>query len=88
MVINEQKTIDGSCQDKQDVPVEYCVASGWMQIGVDIPETGRKWIEMRLPEEMWAPQSQISQRMDVLENTIKALSNWKEQLLLWNSDRV
>ena len=89
MTINEKMTIiDVPSQAKQDMPVEYCVVRGWMHIKMDTPETGEQWIKMRLPEEMWDAQSQIDQRMDVLEKTIEALSNWKRQLFLWNLDRV
>jgi hypothetical protein len=88
MTFNEKMTIDIPSQAEQDMPVEYCVAWGSMHIKVDTPETGERWIRMGLPEEMWDAQSQIEQRMNVLEKTIEALGNWKHQLYLWNLDRV
>jgi hypothetical protein len=70
------------------MPVEYYVIGGWMHIRMGTPATGEQWIKIGLPEEIWHAQSKIDQRMNVLEKTIEALSNWKHQLTEWNLDKI
>jgi hypothetical protein len=84
MTISGKMTMNVPGQARQDVPVEYYVARGWMHIKMGTPEMGERWMKMRLPEEMWDTRSQIDQQMKLLETAIEALSNWKRCLFLWN----
>jgi hypothetical protein len=57
-------------QGQQNMSVDIYTVNGWMYMKADVPGIGNQWTKMKLTEEVWAQQSQLSSMTDFLKSPI------------------
>ncbi|MFH1381796.1 MAG: DUF6612 family protein [Chloroflexota bacterium] len=66
-------TMDMPGQGTQDMAMDVFVISDWIYMKVGLPQ-GDQWLRMRLSDELWSQQDQLTQQIEFLKTAIKVTS--------------
>jgi hypothetical protein len=56
---------------KQDISMGMYIVNGWMYMRIGLPQGGEQWMKMKLNNELWTAQNQLSQQIEFLKTAIE-----------------
>jgi hypothetical protein len=68
MVMTMDMVIDMAEEGKQNMSAEIYTVDGWMYMRANVPYEGDQWSKMKLTDDVWAQQSQLSSMSDFLKS--------------------
>ncbi len=80
MKLTTNMKLDIPGQGKQDMSIEIYVVSGWMYMKMSLPQVGEQWVKMKLTDELWASQNQISQQVAFIKTATEVTSLGTEKV--------